>query len=95
MGLRACLDFLERRKFSWFCHDQTLNLLSHSLVSYSSSGDKLQGTELNGTHQFMVFAGNVHILTKNINMIKKITGTLLFTSKEVSLKYILRKLTIC
>jgi len=55
-------------------------------VSYPSSGDNPQGTELNGTNQFMVFAGNVHLLTENINMVKKITETLLFTSKEVSLQ---------
>lgn len=86
MGLRACLGFLERGKLFCCCHDQMLNLSAHSLVSYPSYGDNPQVTELNGTHQLMVFAGNAHLLTENINMVKRITEALLFTSKEVSLK---------
>ena len=85
MGLRAWLDVLEGRKIS-YCHDQALNLSAHSLVSYPSSGDKPRGTELGGTYQLVVSAGNVCLLTKNINMVKKITETLLFTGKEVGLK---------
>jgi hypothetical protein len=44
------------------------------------------GLKLTGTHQLLVNADDVNLLGDNIDNIKKNTGTLFDTSKEVSLE---------
>jgi hypothetical protein len=44
------------------------------------------GLKLNGTHLLLVCANEVHLLGDNIGTIKKNTGTLIDTSKEVGLE---------
>jgi hypothetical protein len=45
-----------------------------------------EGFELNGTHQFLVFADNVNMLGGNVNIIKKNTEVVLHAGKEVGLE---------
>jgi hypothetical protein len=42
--------------------------------------------ELNGTHQLLFCVSDVNILSKNINIIKKITEALLDGSKQIGLE---------
>jgi hypothetical protein len=42
--------------------------------------------ELYGTHQLLVYADNINLLGKNINIIKKSTEAILDASKEVCLE---------
>jgi hypothetical protein len=51
------------------------------------------GLKLNGTHQLLVYADDVNLLGDNT--IKKITETLIDTSKEVGLELKAKKLSIC
>jgi hypothetical protein len=44
------------------------------------------GLKLNGTHQLLVYAGDVNLLDYNIDAIKKIMETLIDASKEVGLE---------
>jgi hypothetical protein len=42
--------------------------------------------ELSGTHQLLVYADNINILGKNLNIIKKNKQALLQVSREVDIK---------
>jgi hypothetical protein len=44
------------------------------------------GLKLNGTHQLLAYAEDLKLLGNNIDTIKKNTGTLIDTSKEVGLE---------
>jgi hypothetical protein len=44
------------------------------------------GLKLNGTHQLLVYAADVNILSDNTDTIKKNTQTLIDTNKEVGLE---------
>jgi hypothetical protein len=52
------------------------------------------GLKLNGTHQLLVYADEVHILGGNIHTIKKNTEALVVASKETGLEYMLIKLPL-
>jgi hypothetical protein len=52
------------------------------------------GLKLNGTHQLLVYAGEVNLLGGNINTMKKNTETLVDSSKEVGRELTHRKLSI-
>jgi hypothetical protein len=45
-----------------------------------------KGLKLNGTHQLLAYADDLHIVRKNIGTMKKNTEALLGSSKEVSLE---------
>jgi hypothetical protein len=44
------------------------------------------GLKLNGTHQLLAYADDVHLLGYNIDTIKKNTETLIDASKDVGLE---------
>jgi hypothetical protein len=44
------------------------------------------GLKLNGTHQLLVYADDVNLLSDNINSIKEKAGSLIGASKEVGLE---------
>jgi hypothetical protein len=44
------------------------------------------GLKLNGTHQFLVYAGDVNILGRSIHTIKKNKEPLVVASKEIGLE---------
>jgi hypothetical protein len=49
--------------------------------------------ELNGTHQLLVYADDVNLLYKNINIMKKNAEIVSNASKEVGLEVNMRKLS--
>jgi hypothetical protein len=44
-----------------------------------------KGLKLNGTHQFLVYADEIKILSGSVRTVKKSTEALLVTSKEIGL----------
>jgi nitrous oxide reductase len=50
--------------------------------------------KLNGTHQLLVYADEVHILSGNIHTIKKNTEALVVASKEIGLEVHADKTTV-
>jgi hypothetical protein len=46
---------------------------------------------INGTHELLVYADDVNLLKDNLDNIKKITETLIDTSKEVGLEVLTQK----
>jgi hypothetical protein len=53
------------------------------------------GLKLNGTHQLLVYAGDVNLLGDNIDTIKKTQKLLIDASKEVGLEVNTGKQSIC
>jgi hypothetical protein len=53
------------------------------------------GLKWNGSHQLVGCADDVNLLGENIDIIKKITETLIGASKEVGLEVNAEKISIC
>jgi hypothetical protein len=52
----------------------------------SVSLSKQEGLKLNGTHQLLVYADDVHILGEGIHTVEKNAEALLVASKEIGLE---------
>jgi hypothetical protein len=60
-------------------------------MHHSEDPGKLGGLKLNGTHQLLVYAGDVNLLEDNIYTIRKTTEALTNASKEAGLEVIEEK----